>query len=95
MAQAASPAASRRGGGSVLNVMPFAKGGVVATPSYFPLGNTLGVAGERGAEAILPLARGGDGRLGVRAENSNLVFLREDIVATATVEIVSSIALFA
>lgn len=58
------------GGGSTLNVMPFAKGGVVATPSYFPLGNALGVAGERGAEAILPLARGSDGRLGVRAENT-------------------------
>ncbi|HRF07211.1 MAG TPA: phage tail tape measure protein [Xanthobacteraceae bacterium] len=62
------------GGGSSLgnlpSVTPFAKGGVVATPSYFPLGNALGVAGERGAEAILPLARGSDGRLGVRAENS-------------------------
>jgi phage-related minor tail protein len=58
------------GGGNVFgNIMPFAKGGVVATPSYFPLGNTLGVAGERGAEAILPLARGADGRLGVRAES--------------------------
>jgi phage-related minor tail protein len=29
--------------------------------------NRIGVAGERGAEAILPLARGRDGRLGVRA----------------------------
>ena len=59
------------GGGSLLGgVMPFAKGGVIATPSYFPLGNSLGVAGERGAEAILPLARGTDGRLGVRAESS-------------------------
>jgi phage-related minor tail protein len=59
------------GGGSLLGAaMPFAKGGVIATPSYFPLGNALGVAGERGAEAILPLARGTDGRLGVRAESS-------------------------
>lgn len=62
------------GGGSVigsgLNVMPFAKGGVVAAPGYFPLGNALGIAGERGAEAILPLARGADGRLGVRAEST-------------------------
>jgi phage-related minor tail protein len=45
--------------------MPFAKGGVVSTPTYFPTGKGLGVAGEAGAEAILPLARGGDGRLGV------------------------------
>jgi phage-related minor tail protein len=59
------------GGGSLLSgVVPFAKGGVVATPRYFPLGNAMGVAGERGAEAILPLARGADGRLGVRSETS-------------------------
>jgi phage-related minor tail protein len=41
---------------------------VIARPTYFPHGPSLGVAGERGAEAILPLARGADGRLGVRAE---------------------------
>src|SRR4051812_2994167 len=44
----------------------FAAGGVVATPSYFPLaGGGTGLAGEAGAEAIMPLARGADGRLGV------------------------------
>lgn len=46
-------------------VTPFAKGGVIATPSYFPLGQGLGLAGEAGPEAIMPLARGSDGRLGV------------------------------
>jgi phage-related minor tail protein len=46
-------------------VTPFARGGVVAAPSYFPLGQGLGVAGEAGAEAIMPLRRGSDGRLGV------------------------------
>lgn len=48
-------------------VMPFAQGGVVGAPSYFPLGRGLGVMGEKGAEAIMPLARGPDGRLGVQA----------------------------
>ncbi|MFG1242457.1 phage tail tape measure protein [Xanthobacter sp. DSM 14520] len=49
-------------------VMPFARGGVVAAPTYFPLGgSSLGLMGEKGAEAILPLARGADGRLGVRS----------------------------
>ncbi|MFS8039219.1 phage tail tape measure protein [Xanthobacter sp. AM11] len=49
-------------------VMPFARGGVVAAPTYFPLGGaSLGLMGEKGAEAILPLARGADGRLGVRS----------------------------
>jgi len=46
-------------------VTPFAKGGVVAAPTYFPMGRGLGVAGEAGPEAILPLTRGSDGRLGV------------------------------
>lgn len=45
----------------------FAKGGVVAAPTAFSLGNgRTGIAGEAGPEAILPLMRGADGRLGVR-----------------------------
>ena len=48
-----------------LAVKPFAKGGVLVAPTYFGLGQGLGLAGEAGAEAILPLARGSDGRLGV------------------------------
>ena len=47
-------------------VMPFAQGGVVGAPTYFPLGRGLGLMGEQGAEAVMPLARGPDGRLGVR-----------------------------
>jgi len=48
--------------------VPFAQGGVIQSPIAFPLaGGRLGVAGERGAEAILPLSRGPDGRLGVAA----------------------------
>lgn len=48
-------------------VKPFARGGVVAAPTYFPLGGAqTGLMGEKGAEAILPLARGADGTLGVR-----------------------------
>lgn len=46
-------------------VTPFAKGGVVASPTYFGTNGGLGLMGEAGAEAILPLARGADGRLGV------------------------------
>lgn len=47
---------------------PFAHGGVIASPVSFPLGSgRMGLAGEAGPEAILPLARGADGRLGVRS----------------------------
>ncbi|WP_428029262.1 phage tail tape measure protein [Ancylobacter sp.] len=50
-------------------VTPFAQGGVVAAPTYFPMaGGSLGLMGERGAEAILPLTRGADGKLGVAAQ---------------------------
>lgn len=51
-------------------IAPFAEGGVVASPSYFNNGGSIGLMGERGAEAIMPLARGPDGRLGVVAPNS-------------------------
>ena len=61
-----------------VSVMPFAKGGVVSSPSYFPAGNSLGLMGEAGPEAIMPLARGADGRLGVAGSGGgsavNVVF---------------------
>lgn len=51
--------------------VPFADGGVIASPVSFPLaGGRMGLAGERGAEAIMPLARGPDGRLGVAAQGA-------------------------
>ena len=50
-------------------IKPFAAGGVISTPSYFPLAQGgSGLAGEAGPEAIMPLARGADGRLGVAAQ---------------------------
>jgi len=46
---------------------PFAQGGVFSGPTLFGYGGArLGVLGERGPEAVMPLARGADGRLGVR-----------------------------
>jgi len=46
-------------------VQAFAKGGVISSPSYFPMGSGTGLAGEAGPEAIMPLVRGADGSLGV------------------------------
>jgi phage-related minor tail protein len=51
-------------------VRPFAGGGVVAAPTYFPMADGAGLMGEAGPEAILPLSRGSDGRLGVAAGGS-------------------------
>lgn len=54
--------------------VPFASGGVISSPIAFPLrGGQVGIAGERGAEAIMPLARGADGRLGVRTMGGSAV----------------------
>lgn len=52
-------------GGVPGRVTPFAEGGIVSTPTFFPAGRNIGLMGEAGAEAILPLSRGPDGRLGV------------------------------
>lgn len=49
-------------------VMPFANGGVVNSPVAFPMRGGMGLMGEAGPEAIMPLARGSDGKLGVKAE---------------------------
>ncbi len=58
-------------GGAPGGVTPFAGGGVVSAPTLFPMARGLGLMGEAGAEAILPLQRGNDGRLGVAAAGGN------------------------
>lgn len=69
--------------GGLAGIRPFAAGGVAATgafgggggivaaPTYFPTGSGLGLMGEAGAEAILPLRRAPDGRLGVAAHSAS------------------------
>ena len=47
-------------------VVPFADGGIVNSPVLFPMRGATGLMGEAGPEAIMPLARGSDGKLGVR-----------------------------
>ena len=51
------------------NVIPFANGGVVSSATMFPMaGNQTGVMGEAGPEAIMPLKRGANGKLGVQVQ---------------------------
>ncbi len=47
-------------------VMPFAQGGIVSSATAFAMRGGMGVMGEAGPEAIMPLARGPDGKLGVK-----------------------------
>lgn len=48
-------------------IMPFARGGVVSQPTIFPMKSGLGLMGEAGPEAVLPLKRSSSGNLGVEA----------------------------
>ena len=48
-------------------VEKYAYGGVVKKPTLFPMANGIGLMGEAGAEAILPLRRGSNGKLGVQS----------------------------
>lgn len=52
-------------------VTPFATGGIVSRPTTFPMRGGTGLMGEAGPEAIMPLARGPDGRLGVQTSGGS------------------------
>jgi phage-related minor tail protein len=66
---------------AVGGVTAFAKGGVLASPTYFPLGQGFGLAGEAGAEAVMPLTRGADGRLGVATGGGGAVNVTFNVTA--------------
>jgi phage-related minor tail protein len=52
------------------NILPFAKGGLIKQPTVFPFADGIGLAGEAGSEAILPLMRTKTGNLGVEASGA-------------------------
>lgn len=61
-------------GGVVSNgqLVPYASGGVVSAPTMFPMsGGKTGLMGEAGPEAIMPLKRGKNGKLGVQADGGS------------------------
>jgi lambda family phage tail tape measure protein len=53
-------------------IVPFAKGGIVDRPMIFPFAKGIGLMGEAGPEAIMPLKRGPGGRLGVEASGGGV-----------------------
>lgn len=60
----------KNGGAFNSGVQYFAKGGVVNRATMFGMKNGMGVMGEAGPEAILPLRRTSSGDLGVKAESA-------------------------
>ncbi|MBS9781518.1 MAG: phage tail tape measure protein [Gammaproteobacteria bacterium] len=60
-----------KGGAWLRGVQYYANGGVFGSPTMFAHAGGLGVMGEAGPEAIMPLSRGSDGKLGVKVHNAN------------------------
>lgn len=52
------------------NVLAFGNGGIVGSPTLFPMATGMGLMGEAGPEAVMPLQRASDGRLGVVASGA-------------------------
>ena len=48
-------------------ISKFAYGGIVKKPTLFPMAQGMGLMGEAGPEAIMPLKRGANGKLGVQS----------------------------
>ena len=65
-------------------VHAFAAGGVVSTPTVFPFARGVGLMGEAGPEAIMPLKRGADGKLGVAASGGAVAVYNSFTINGAT-----------
>ena len=69
-------------GGS--QIKAYANGGVVGGPTYFPMsGGKTGLMGEAGPEAIMPLKRGANGKLGVETSGSGSVVVNNNFNVSA------------
>lgn len=71
-------------------IQAFARGGILDGPVMFPLRQGLGLAGEAGPEAILPLKRGAHGRLGVAAESARPITITFNVSTPDTAGFVRS-----
>lgn len=70
------------------NVIPFAQGGIVNKPTLFKFANggtmRTGVMGEAGPEAIVPLKRGPDGKLGISGGGGGNVTVNVSVDASGS-----------
>lgn len=67
------------------NVVPMARGDIVSRPTLFPMARGMGLMGEAGPEAVMPLRRGRDGKLGVSAASPKVVIENHGAPVSAAV----------
>ena len=65
-------------------VQKYAYGGIVNKPTLFPMANGMGLMGEAGAEAILPLRRGSNGKLGVESSGGGSTIINVSVDASGS-----------
>ena len=65
-------------------IQKFARGGIVDKPTIFPFKNGIGLMGEAGSEAIMPLKRTKQGRLGVEASGNGSTNVVVNVDASGT-----------
>jgi hypothetical protein len=66
-------------------VIPMARGGIISTPTLFPMARGMGLMGEAGPEAVMPLKRGSDGKLGVASAMPSIQIVNNlGVAATAS-----------
>ena len=71
------------------NIIPYANGGVVGSPTMFNMsGGKTGLMGEAGPEAILPLKRGPNGKLGVESSGGSVIVNQTINVSTGVAQTV-------
>ncbi len=67
-------------------ITPFARGGVVSSPTMFGFSGGTGLMGEAGPEAVMPLKRGPDGTLGIKASGNVNVIIHNNSGQPATAQ---------
>ena len=63
-------------------VQAFANGGVVGSPTFFPMTSGVGLMGEDGPEAIVPLKRGKNGKLGIEGGSTTNINITVNVIGT-------------
>ena len=65
-------------------IQKYAYGGIINRPVMFPMKNGMGLMGEAGSEAILPLRRGANGKLGVESSGGGSTIINVSVDASGT-----------